>query len=82
MNKKVENLVKRLLDLGINEVRELQSVLESQGVLLGLTIVSDSWLREHGVKSAQPNANADSGDSHPAENLHTPGASRAQEGGR
>lgn len=32
--------------------------------------------------SAQQCVNADSGDSHPAENLPTPGVSRAQEGGR
>lgn len=33
-------------------------------------------------QSAQHYVNADSGDSHPAENLTTPGVSPAQEGGR
>ena len=56
MSKKVENLAKLLLDLGIDDLRELQNMLESQGFLLGLTIVPDSWLREHGVKSAPKSA--------------------------
>jgi uncharacterized protein YcgL (UPF0745 family) len=50
---KAEKLAKQIVNLGIDDVRELQKILENQGFLLGITIVPDSWLREHGVKSAQ-----------------------------
>lgn len=47
---RAERLAKQFLRLGIDDVRELQLILERQGFLIGLTIVPDSWLREHGFK--------------------------------
>lgn len=56
---KAEKMVKQFLNLGIDDVREFQRILEEQGFLVGVTIVPDSWLREHGEKAAQHRVQAD-----------------------
>jgi len=53
MSKKVEVLARQFLKFSADDVREFQRILESKGFLVGVTIVPDSWMREHGViKSA------------------------------
>jgi hypothetical protein len=56
---KAEKLAKQFLNLGVDDLREFQRILENQGFLVGVTIVPDSWLREHGVKSAQQTLSPD-----------------------
>lgn len=47
---KAERLAKQFTNLGIDDFREFQRILEERGFLVGMTIVSDSWMREHAPK--------------------------------